>query len=194
MLKIGITGGIGSGKTTVCKVFETLGVPVFYADDEARKILQSNNVVDLIKSFFGSSIVDENGKIDRLKLALEVFNDENKLKRLNSIIHPEVAKVFNAWVENHKESKYVIKEAAILFESGANKGLDKTVNVEAPLELRLERVMRRDNASEEKVLQRMKNQLSDEERKKLADYIIINDEKSAVLPQVIKLHEEFRGA
>ncbi len=193
MIKIGITGGIGSGKTTVCKIFEQFGVPVFYADDEAKKLLQKKEIIHLLEPAFGNAIIDSNGNIDRTKLATLVFNDEVQLKKLNAIIHPEVAKIFENWLQKNKGQQYIVKEAAILFESGASKALDKNISVSAPLELRISRVMRRDNVAREKVLDRMKNQFSDEERGALADHVIINDDKQALLPQALELHEKFRG-
>lgn len=188
MLKIGITGGIGSGKSFICRIFQNIGIPIYYADDESKKILQNNEYVKLqIKLNFGNDIYQEN-KLDKLKLANIVFNDSDKLKLLNNILHPIVFKEFNLWCSK-QTSKYVIMESAIIFESGADKILDKIYSVSAPEELRIQRSMYRDKTSRQNVLQRMKNQISEEERNLRSDVIIINDDKSSVTDQVTKLHD-----
>ncbi len=189
MIKVGITGGIGSGKTTVSKVFELLDIPVYYADDEAKNILNENDVVkkEVIK-IFGTEIL-ENTIINRQKLAALVFASTEKLDKLNSIIHPAVAKHFQEWVKLQK-SKYIIKEAAILFESGANKQVDKVITVSAPIDLRIKRVCSRDNVSETDVLKRINSQMTDEQRENLSDFIIINDENTLVIPQVLAIHQK----
>jgi len=191
MLKVGITGGIGSGKTTVCKVFETLGVPVYYADMEAKKIQEEDaEVKSAILKEFGKDILNTSGAIDRPKLAAIVFNDKDKLQKLNNIVHPAVANHFNKWLIANKESKYTLQEAAILFESGVYKRVDKIISVIAPLDIRISRTTKRDNISEELVRQRMNNQISDEEKIKRSDFIIYNDEQQLLIPQVIRIHEQ----
>ncbi len=191
MLKVGITGGIGSGKTTVCKIFELLDVPTYYADTEAKKLLNFNTEIkqSVVKEF-GTGILNKEGFIDRPMLASLVFNNKEKLQLLNNIIHPAVAADFENWQKTHFSKKYILKEAAILFESGAHKQVDKIISVTAPLELKISRTMKRDNISEELVKQRMENQLSDEEKIKLSDYIIHNDEQKLIIPQILEIHEQ----
>jgi dephospho-CoA kinase len=190
MLKVGITGGIGSGKTTVCKIFELLGTPVYYADLEAKQLQNDNEELKTaILQEFGESIVNAEGLIDRTKLAAIVFSDKSKLQELNSIIHPAVATHFDNWLTIHQSSKYILKEAAILFESGANAGVDKVISVIAPIDIRISRTTKRDNISEELIQQRINNQLSDEEKIKRSDFIIYNNEQQLLIPQIISIRE-----
>ncbi|MEA3317583.1 MAG: dephospho-CoA kinase [Bacteroidota bacterium] len=190
MLKVGITGGIGSGKTTVCKVFSALGISVFYADIEAKNILDSNNLVKskLIKKF-GEDIY-KNNLLDRAKLAMKIFSDNKALEFVNSVVHPEVRKVFYDFCDKHKDEKYIIEEAAILFESGANKDLDYVISVSADENTRISRVMNRDNVNFDSVKNRMNSQFDDSIRKKMADEIIINNNDVMLLPQIIKIHQK----
>jgi dephospho-CoA kinase len=189
MLKIGITGGIGSGKSTVCKVFEVLGIPVYYADAEAKKILETEEVKKELQKLFGSSILNANGEVNRKSVGNLVFNDPQKLAALNSIVHPAVGKHFEKWVSEQQQVPYVIKEAAILFESDAYKQVDKVITINAPLELRIERTMKRDLISREEVLARMKNQWTDEERAAKADIVLENAEKELLIPQILDTHK-----
>jgi len=189
MIKIGITGGIGSGKTTVSKVFETLGIPVYYADTEAKKIIDTEEVKNAIVKLFGSNVLTPPNNINRKQLAELVFNDKTKLRQLNSLVHPAVAKHFEQWAEN-QNTPYVLKEAAILFESGANKQVDKTIVVTAPLQLRIKRVCDRDKVGEQEVLNRINNQMNEDEKIKLSDFVIVNDEKELIIPQVIGIHKK----
>jgi len=170
---IGLTGGIGSGKTMVAKHIASLGIPVYIADDEAKKLMETQEAVDEIAAAFGNSII-ENGKIIREKLARIVFNNPEKLKKLNDIIHPKVKRHFDLWVKEHKKAPFVIKEAAILFETGGEKYCDAVITVTAPLEIRLQRVMERDNTDKESVLKRMQSQWTDEQRIAKSDYVIHN--------------------
>jgi dephospho-CoA kinase len=190
MIKVGITGGIGSGKTIVCKVFALLGIPVYYSDEKAKWLLGNDDEVreNIIKSF-GKDVLNETENIDRKKLSALVFADKNKLEKLNAIVHPAVARHFDEWATKHKEQKYILKEAAILFESGANKQVDTVITVTAPSSLKIKRAMQRDNITAEQVEQRMKNQWTDEEKIKLSAYVIVNDEEQLLIPQVIKIHE-----
>jgi dephospho-CoA kinase len=190
MLKVGITGGIGSGKSTVCKVFELFGVPVYYADDEAKKLLNTTTVQQQIIAAFGNEIINSNCEIERPKLAAIVFNNKEKLQKLNSIVHPAVAKHFEEWLAIHSNSKYILKEAAILFESGSYSQVDKIISVVAPVDIRISRTMKRDNISKELVLQRMQNQISDEEKIKRSHFVIHNDESQLVIPQIIDIHKQ----
>ncbi|MBR9831500.1 dephospho-CoA kinase [bacterium] len=189
MLKVGLTGGIGSGKSTVSQVFINLGVPVFNSDLVARNIVNTNSkAIKKIKSAFGEHLYDS-GELDRKALAAIVFTNPDALEQLNSIVHPLVGESFNKWCEKHASAPYIIKEAAILFESGAHQNLDRIITVYTKKEERIRRIMARDNVSAEDVEHRMNNQWTDETRNKLADFIIINDDKDKLLPQVMELHE-----
>lgn len=172
---IGLTGGIGSGKSTIAAYFSSLGVPVYIADDEAKKILYTPDAVTEIKDAFDEDVFTD-AMPDRQKIAALVFNKPDKLKTLNNIIHPKVKEHFLAWVQNNHDALFVIKEAAILFESGSYKDCDKVILVTAPAEVRIMRVMQRDNVTRENVLERMANQWEDEKKELLSDYIIHNTE------------------
>lgn len=187
MLKVGVTGGIGSGKSTVCNIFKCLEIPVFNADEVSRRLLNEDaGVIELVQHIFGKEIV-VNGKPDRKKIGDIVFNNPEKLAQLNAIIHPTVRKNYMAW-NLEQQSVYAIYEAAILFETGIYKKLDFTILVIAPEQMRINRVIQRDGADETTIKARMKNQWSDEEKKKLADFIITNDDTSPLLPQVMQIH------
>ena len=190
MLRIGITGGIGSGKSTVCRMFENLGVPVFSSDIEGRKILNKDkDAVEQVLKKFGSDMYTAEGTIDRERIGRLVFSDPKALESLSKIVHPKVNEEFNSWTRRHERSAYVLKEAAILFESGYYHDLDKIITVFAPKEIRIERVMKRDGMSRQDVEKRMLFQYTDEERNKLADFIIINEHRPKLLEQVMELHE-----
>ncbi|TAJ10479.1 dephospho-CoA kinase [Marinilabiliaceae bacterium JC017] len=187
MITIGITGGIGSGKTTICEVFKTFGIPVYYSDLHARYLTDNDKSIrDGICDLLGSDVFFE-GKLDRKKVAERVFNDRVLLDRLNGIIHPVVEKDFENWRNKHAETPIVLKEAAILFECGGYKAMDLNILVVAPEDLRINRVMKRDGVTKELVLHRMKNQWDDDKKKNLADCIIRCNEKDLVVPQVIKI-------
>ncbi|MFP9113302.1 dephospho-CoA kinase [Flavobacterium sp. RHBU_3] len=183
---IGLTGGIGSGKTTVAKMFETLGVPVYYADDEAKKILYLPEVVEELITVFGAEIL-QNGQPDRARIAALVFNDKEKLAALNGIIHPKVGEHFSNWAAQHATHPFVIKEAAILFESGSYKLCDAVILVTAPIEERISRVMQRDGTTRDQVLQRMANQWTDEQKKPLSQFIIESSALEATQMQVSEI-------
>ena len=189
MKKIGITGGIGSGKTYVASVFQSFGVPIFNADIQAKKIMTSSGkLIKLVKEEFGNDIYKDSD-LNKEKLSSIVFNDKSKLEKLNSLVHPIVKKEFNNWCKK-QTSSYVIKEAAILFESKSHLGLDAIICVSAPLELRMKRLLKRDNSSEKEIKKRIENQISQEEKEKRSDYIIVNDEKELLLTKIIKIHKE----
>jgi len=192
MLKIGITGGIGSGKTTVCKVFELLGVPVFYADDVAKSIMYTDPVLksEILKAFGENSYL-KNGDLNRSYISSIVFNDKHELEKLNSLVHPAVFRAFDNWVLSQKEASYVIKEAALLYESDAYKMCDQSILVISPIETRISRVKARDGISAEDIQLRMNRQLSDEQKMKFADHILNNDEKQLLIPKIIQLHQQF---
>jgi len=171
---IGLTGGIGSGKTTIAKLFESEGVPVYIADTEAKKIMQLPETIEKISQVFGHDII-KNNQIDSKGLSAIVFNHPEKLKTLNSIVHPLVKKHFDDWVNKNSKSPFVIKEAAILFESGSYKYCDKIITVTASEETRIKRVMERDNSSKKEVLDRIKNQWTDSQKIAKSDYVIENE-------------------
>ena len=186
---IGITGGIGSGKTIVCEIFKQLGIPVFNADQVARDLMQNNQeVYDLLQAQFGETIFPLLGQFDKVHLSRLVFNNPDELSRLNSIVHPFVRNAFTTWKAN-QTAPYILHEAAILIESGFNKLCDKVIVVEAPEDLRIQRVCARDGKSTEDVVSIIQQQMPDEERRKYADYKIINNEISPLLPQVLTIHE-----
>lgn len=170
---IGLTGGIGSGKTMVANYIKSLGIPVYIADDEAKKIMTTAKILKTISKEFGNEVID-NGKLNRNILSQIVFNNPEKLHKLNSIIHPEVKKHFDAWVEKNKKHPLLFKEAAILFESGSYKFCDKIITITAPIETRLKRVIEREKTDRNSVLIRMQNQWTDEHRIAKSDYVIQN--------------------
>lgn len=170
---IGLTGGIGSGKTTIANHFLAAGISVYIADDEARRIMQSKEIIAEIKKNFGTTIF-ENDILNREKLSKIVFNDSEKLKQLNAIIHPAVKKDFGNWILNHKNAQYIIYETAILFESGSYKDCDVIITVTAPIESRIKRVIQRDNTTREQVLKRINAQWTDSQRTAKSDFVIEN--------------------
>jgi len=188
MLKVGLTGNIGSGKSLIAKIFETLQIPVFYADAEGKKILDSMEVIEAIKKLFGARVISGN-LVNRQALAKIVFTDNSKLIELNNIIHPAVRNAFATWAGRKTDSPYVIYEAAILIESGHYLNMDKIILVTAPEEIRIKRVMERDGATKDMIIQRMANQWPEKKKIEHADFIINNDESELVIPQVIRIHE-----
>uniref|UniRef100_UPI00404AAFBD dephospho-CoA kinase n=1 Tax=Flavobacterium sp. TaxID=239 RepID=UPI00404AAFBD len=185
---IGLTGGIGSGKTTVAKVFDSLGVPIYIADLEAKRVMESQEVIGQVKDKFGVHIIKDD-KIDRVALAQIVFGNEEKLSELNKIVHPAVANDFKIWLATKQNFPFVIKESAILFETNGDKNCFKTILVTATKETRIKRVMNRDQIDEKQVLQRMQHQWEDEKKKALADFIIQNDDNCDlfnIVQQLIK--------
>lgn len=188
ILKIGITGGIGSGKTTVAKVFEVLGIPIYYADDEAKRMMNEDESLkqQLLQLFGKKTYVD--GKLNRQYLSSMVFNSDEKLALLNSIVHPATIRDAERWMQQQK-TPYAIKEAALIFESGAQKQLDYVIGVYAPAPLRIQRAMKRNHATREEVKARMDKQIEEEIKMRLCDYVITNDEQELVIPQVIKIHK-----
>ena len=191
-VKVGITGGIGSGKSTVCKVFKALGIPVFDADREAKRLMVTDaGLVAAIRSAFGTDVYRNDGTLDRAYLASRVFADEKELAVLNGLVHPVVIEAGEVWAAG-VDSPYSLKEAALLFESGSYKLNDYNVLVTAPESVRVERVMQRDGVTAEQVRARMAKQWTDEEKLTLADFVIVNDGKEALIPQVMKLDQWFR--
>lgn len=189
MIKVGLTGGIGSGKTTVAKVFEVLGIPVYYADLAAKRLMNEDvELKEKIKQHFGNDVYKDE-KLDNRILAQIVFSSEEKLNLLNSIVHPSTINDANVWMQK-QSTPYTLKEAALLFESGAAELLDYVIGVTAPAPLRLQRVMQRDNSSREEVMARMNKQMDEAIKMKLCNFIITNDEQQLLIPQVIALHEK----
>ena len=191
MLKIGITGGIGAGKSTVAGIFKVLGVPVFDADATAKSILNTDPILrEQVIAAFGSETY-KNGLLDRKYLATLVFNNPNQLAKLNALVHPATIAAANKWASGYTNKPYIIKEAALLFEAGTYVGLDYIIGVTAPVELRIARVMARDQVSREEVLSRMQHQLDDTEKMQRCDFVIDNNEASLVIPEVLALHARF---
>ncbi|MBS1608205.1 MAG: dephospho-CoA kinase [Bacteroidetes bacterium] len=189
-MTIGLTGGIGSGKSTVAKIFETLGAPVYYADEAARVLMNTDsNVIAAVKKNFGEESYNH-GELNRPYIASIVFNDTYKLDILNSITHPATIAHAKKWIQQ-QNAPYTIKEAALIFEAGSSEGLDYVIGVYAPKALRLKRVINRDKTTPEEVLKRMNRQINEEMKMKLCDFVIINDEQCLLIPQVLKLHEKF---
>ena len=189
MLKIGLTGGIGSGKSTVAKIFEVLGIPVYYADDAAKKLMNTDEELKLkiIKHFGAESYI--NNELNRAYISKKVFDNKENLEILNSFVHPATIRDAENWMKNQKTS-YAIKEAALIFESGSEKYLDYVIGVSAPESLRINRTMQRDNVSEHEVKNRIENQMNEEKKMSLCNFVITNDEQQPLLPQAIALHEQ----
>ncbi|MBP9925562.1 MAG: dephospho-CoA kinase [Cyclobacteriaceae bacterium] len=192
-LQIGITGGIGAGKSLVCKIFGILGVPAYDADSRAKVLMTTDGIlIEQIKKEFGSLSYNTTGGLNRVFLSSEVFNQKEKLESLNLLVHPRVAIDYNQWVVDYAEHKYVIKEAALLFESGSYKAMDQTILVTAPTALRIRRVLERDNHRTKSDVERIiQNQLPEAEKETMADYIIRNNESELFVPYILKLHERF---
>jgi dephospho-CoA kinase len=188
MIKVGLTGGIGSGKTTVANFFSELGIPIYYADLEARRLMKSSSLIKrkLIKEFGNDAYKD--GELNTSFLASIVFKDKSKLAQINSIIHPEVAKDFLSWIKK-QNAPYVIEESAILFENNLIDHFDYIITVTAPADVRINRIIKRDNTSKKEVLLRMDNQWDDKKKIELSDYIIHNLELSDTKKQVKELHK-----
>lgn len=189
MLKIGLTGGLGSGKSTVAHIFEVLSIPVYYADAASKRLMNDDEKVkEAVQTAFGKEVYPE-GILDRKYLAEIVFRDEKKLEVLNSIVHPATLLDANEWMKK-QTAPYIMKEAALIFESGSHQSLDHVIGVKAPLSLRLQRAIKRDNLSKEEAMSRINRQISEEIKMRLCDFIIVNDEQHMVIPQVLELHQK----
>jgi dephospho-CoA kinase len=192
MLKVGITGGIGSGKSTVARIFEQLGIPVYYADKEAKVLMNDNEELkQKIIHHFGKDCY-KNGQLDRSFLATQVFSNAEALATLNSLVHPITLKHAEVWL-NHQTTPYAIKEAALIFESGGQEFLDVVLGVSAPKALRIQRSMKRDGSSREQVLSRMERQMDEEIKMRLCDYVIVNDGRTALLPQILMINNKLKS-
>lgn len=192
MLKIGLTGGIGSGKSTVAKVFQTLGIPVYYADDAAKELMNNNEgLKQQIILHFGEDVY-ENKVLNRKLLAQKVFNNPTQLHLLNSFVHPATIQAAEDWFVQ-QTAPYCIKEAALIFESGSQQNLDFVIGVYTPTTIRLQRVMQRDKATKKEVQQRMDKQIDETIKMRLCDFVVTNNEQELLIPQVMALHEKFIG-
>ena len=194
-LQIGITGGIGSGKSLICRIFNALGIPSYDADSRAKRLMTTDGIlVDAIKKEFGTLSYHPDGVLNREFISRVVFNDAKKLSALNKLVHPRVAYDYQEWIKLQAEQPYVIREAALLFESGSAALQDKVIVVHAPEALRIKRVLKRDPQRNEQGIRKIiASQMSEREKLERADFIIYNDDKQLVIPQVIKLHQQFLG-
>jgi dephospho-CoA kinase len=190
ILKIGLTGNMGSGKTVISGIFSTLGIPIYYADEVSKKFLDDPRVKNQILKHFGYGILTPGNEINRRSLASIVFTDENALLLLNSILHPLIKQDFRKWSQMQERKPYVIQEAAIIFESGSSDEYDYIIHVSCPKEIAIDRVVKRDKIDGHSVLRRMQFQLGDEEKSKLSDFVIRNDGSELVIPQVLAIHKQ----
>jgi len=189
MLRTGLTGNIGSGKSAVASVFSSIGVPVFRADEESKKFLKNPDIIDQIIGLFGKEIA-ANGMIDNRQLASVVFSSTEALNKLNILLHPLVMRDFNTWLQKQAGVPYVVMEAAILFETGYAKEFDYIIHVSCPEETAIERVVKRDGLSREMVIERIKHQIKNDDKARMSDFVIINDGTSLLIPQVIAIHKK----
>ncbi len=187
-MKVGLTGNIGSGKSTAARIFSALGIPVFYADQQAKQLYQDPEVIREVKRLFGD-VTDADGKVVFQHLAKIVFSDPEKLRQLNALIHPRVREKYYSWLKLHKEQPYTIQEAAIMVKSGLYKQMDAVVVITAPENQRIQRILGRDDATEEEVRKRMKQQLPEEKLVEIADFVVKNDEQTLLIPQILDIHK-----
>ena len=189
MLKAAITGNMGSGKTTVCKIFESLGVPVFYADTEAKALYDDKKIREQVQNAFGRDMFNEKQQLNRLKLAHIVFHDPEALLKLNAIIHPALMKRYSRWLQNHLSAPYTLHEAAVIFENHLEKQFDFIITVSCPEAIRMKRIKTRDGISEQEIKNRMKRQWPGEKKEKLSHAVIRNDGQHFLIPQVLEIHK-----
>ena len=188
-LRIGITGGMGVGKSTICKIFKQLGVPVYDADSRAKWLMSNDtNLKEAIKSSFGWDAYTREQELNRSYLAKVVFNNPEKLETLNNLVHPAVKSDYEKWTIDMRNHPYSLKEAALLFESDSYKSLHKVIVVTCPIEMRIERIMKRDHVKREDILKRIQNQMTDKERLQKADYVIYNDGRKSLIEQSLAIH------
>jgi len=191
MIKAGITGGIGSGKTTVCKIFEVLGVPVYYADDRAKELITTDKtLIKKIKKLLGEDVYDSENNLNKKRISAIVFNFPEVLEQYNAIVHPAVFEDAEKWMRRHQQFDYILEEAALLFETGTYKKLDTIICVTAPLEIRIERIKKRDGLTEDEILARISSQMPEEEKIALSNYVIYNDGATPLIRQVLRIHEK----
>lgn len=193
-MTVGLTGGIGTGKSTVGKLFQVLGVPVYNSDDRAKEMYFLPEVKEKVIALLGNEAYQADGSLNRAYVSQKIFSDSSLLSKINGIIHPAVEKDFAAFKEEHKSHRYIIKETALLFETGLYKKVDKIILVMAPLEERLKRVMQRDKSSREDVLKRISHQMPDEEKQPISDFVIDNNETEGLIPQVLAIHQKLQNA
>jgi dephospho-CoA kinase len=193
MFKVGITGGIGSGKTTVCKIFEVLGIPVFYADTVAKQLMVNDLILmEGVRSTFGAESYSDAGILNNKHLAGIVFNNPQELEKLNALVHPAVFRAFDRWIDAvPAATPYILKEAALLFESESYKMCDTSILVTAPKQVKLDRVTLRDGVTPEQVMARMDKQFTDEQKLLMAEHHVVNDESTSLIMQVLHLHRTF---
>lgn len=191
---VGLTGGIGTGKSTVGKLFQVLGVPVYNSDDRAKEMYFLPEVKEKVIALLGNEAYHADDSLNRAYISQKIFSDSSLLSKINSIIHPAVEKDFTSFKEEYKSHKYIIKETALLFETGLYKKVDKIILVMAPLEERLKRVMQRDKSSREDVLKRISHQMPDEEKQPISDFVIDNNETEGLIPQVLAIHQKLQNA
>jgi dephospho-CoA kinase len=191
---VGLTGGIGSGKSTVAKLFAVLGVPVYNTDERAKEmyyeLMVKNKIIDLL----GEEAYDKMGKINRPYISNKIFKDKELLQKVNAVIHPAVGRDFEQFKSVHPDSRIIIKESALLFEAGLKDRMDKIVLVTSPMEVRIQRLLKRDNSTREQILNRIANQLPDEEKTDKSDFVVVNDEKQALIPQVLDIYQKLTHA
>ena len=193
MLKVGLTGNMGSGKSLVAQVFSVLRVPVYHADEESKKLLKKPAIIAEIAGRFGTRVLSITGEIDRKILASVVFNDKDRLLELNALLHPMVREDFRSWFVAQEGSSYIIHEAAIIFESGFREEFDRIIYVSCPKEISIHRILLRENTTREEILARMKYQWDDNKKAGLSDYLIKNDGNKMLLPQVLAIHRQLQG-
>jgi dephospho-CoA kinase len=194
-LSIGVTGGIGAGKTLICSIFSNLGIPVYHSDDRAKFLMNhKKELKDDIRRTFGKEAFYQDGSLNRNYMAAHVFDDKTNLEKLNRMVHPAVQDDYRHWILKQSDTPYTLKEAALLFETGSYKDLDHTILVYAPLSVRINRILMRDpNRSRTDIEKIIQHQMDEEDKKKLADDIIYNDDSRLVIPQVLELHRQFTG-
>ena len=194
MKKVGITGGIGSGKTTICQIFESLDIPIYYADIQAKRIMSSHaSVKQQIKAVLGEEAYHANGKLNRKFIASKIFSDKSLLLAINQIVHPAVQTDADRWTQQIRTDfnpPYIIREAALLVENGSYKSLDAIIVVTCPENIRIKRVMKRDRLSSEEVTKKIKSQMAESEKVKVADFVIVNDGIKPIIPQVWEIHKK----
>jgi dephospho-CoA kinase len=194
MIKVALTGNIGSGKSTVAKIFATLNIPVFHADQEAKLLYQREDVKKNVHRHFGDAVFDRENEINFASLAKVVFNHPESLQTINQIIHPLVFEVYTKWLQQHKDHTYTIHEAAIVFENQLEHQFDIIINVSAPEAIRLQRVVKRDGLTPEQFYERAEKQLPEEHKNKFSDYVIANDGQQFLIPQVMQIHEQIMSS
>ncbi len=190
MLKIAVTGNMGSGKTSVCKVFNVLGIPIFYADKEAKRLYEDPGILKQLTTRLGNHILNTDGKINTQALAEIIFKDQSAMKYVSSIIHPRVGILYDQWALRQINAPYCIQESALVFETQTHEKFDKIILVYAPEEMLLERVTKRDGSDKKQALRRLHYQWEQDKKRSLSHYSILNDNQSMIIPQILDIHKE----